>query len=197
MKQEERRSQTTRRILEATKELICEKGCHSITMKDIMDKSQLSKGAIFHYVKSKDEIFALVLQERLEETNQRFMDEVEVNEKTFAGPMRKIMHSLHILEAPNEVTNLVLIYLLGKENEPAVADVLQRFYERSVQYSRTWIVTGQEHGVIPKTLNADKTAEMFVLISIGLRVRSSFPAISAAFTSTDFSDLIVNQLQPE
>ncbi|MFC5451808.1 TetR/AcrR family transcriptional regulator [Paenibacillus aestuarii] len=197
MKQEERRFQTRNRLLEATKALIHEKGCHSITMKDIMEKSQLSKGAIFHYVKSKDEIFALVLQERLEETNQRFMAEVEVNEKTFAGPMHKIMLSLSSLEASNEVTNMVLVYLLGKENEPAVAEVLQRFYERSVQLSRTWIVTGQQHGVIPQSVNADKTAEMFVLISIGMRVRSSFPAISASFTSADFSDLIVNQLQPE
>ena len=66
MKQEERRKQTIRLLLDATKELIREKGGHSITMKDIMDQSGLSKGSIFHYVKSEDEIFVWVLQDRLE-----------------------------------------------------------------------------------------------------------------------------------
>ncbi|WP_244226785.1 TetR/AcrR family transcriptional regulator [Paenibacillus protaetiae] len=74
---EERREQTTRPLLDSIKELIREKGCHSITMKDIMEKSGLSKGVIFHYVKSKDEIFAWMLQERLEETNDHFMNAVE------------------------------------------------------------------------------------------------------------------------
>src|SRR5689334_22421219 len=40
MKQEERRQQTTRQLLEATKALIGEKGCHVITMKDIMERSE-------------------------------------------------------------------------------------------------------------------------------------------------------------
>lgn len=94
MKQEERRQQTIRLLLDTTKGLIQEKGCHSITLKDIMDKSGLSKGAIFHYVKSKDEIFVWVLQERLEETNERFMNEVEQGRQTFDEPMQKISESI-------------------------------------------------------------------------------------------------------
>lgn len=35
-----------------------------------------------HYVESKDEIFAWLLQKRLEKTNIRFMDEVKQGSKT-------------------------------------------------------------------------------------------------------------------
>lgn len=196
MKQEERRQQTTQLLLDSTKELIREKGCHSVTMKDIMDRSGLSKGAIFHYVKSKDEIFAWVLQERLEETNDQFMNVVENGEKAFDGPMQNIMDSLPALEDAQDVTNKVLMYLLGKEDQPRVAEVLKQYYERSVHLSKQWILTGQRHGVIPESVNTDKTAEMFVLLSLGLRVRSSIPFASAAFNAQDYSSFIVNILNP-
>lgn len=196
MKQEERRHQTTKLLLDTTKQLILEQGCQSITMKDIMDNSGLSKGAIFHYVKSKDEIFAWVMQERLEETNERFMKQVEQGPRTFDGPMQQLTESFRALEDPNDVTNKVLSYLLGKEDQPKVAEVLKQFYERSVYLSTEWIAAGQRHGVIPESVDVDKTAEMFVLISLGLRVRSSIPLLPASFNSHDYSTFVVSILKP-
>lgn len=195
MKQEERRQQTTKLLLDSTKELIREKGCHSITMKDIMEKSGLSKGAIFHYVNSKDEIFAWVLQERLEETNNQFMNEVDQDHPTFDNPMQKITESLSALEDGQDVTNKVLMYLLGKEDQPLVADVLKQYYERSVHVSKQWIMTGQEHGVIPESVDTDKTAEMFVLLSLGLRLRSSIPLAWNSFNIQDYSLFMRDMLQ--
>lgn len=195
MKQEERREQTIRQLLHATKELLQDRGCHSITMKDIMEKSELSKGAIFHYVKSKDEIFAWVLQERLEETNKHFMNQVEQAPKTFDGPMQVVSSNLAALEDAQDVTNKVLMYLLGKEDDPAVAEVLKNYYERSVYLSKQWIVSGQQHGVILESVDPDKTAEMFVLLSLGLRVRSSLPIKLTSGTAQDISSYIVNILK--
>jgi AcrR family transcriptional regulator len=145
MKQDERRQQTTQLLLETTKQLIREKGCDSLTMKDIMERSGLSKGAIFHYVKSKDEIYAWVLKERNERINLSFMGEVEHGAKELEGPLQKITDILYHLEDPQDVANKVLKYLLGKEDQPAVAEVLRQFYEQSVSFSKQWIVTGQQH----------------------------------------------------
>jgi AcrR family transcriptional regulator len=197
LKQKERRQHTTQLLLDTTKELIREKGCHFVTMKDIMEKSGLSKGAIFHYVKSKDEIFAWVLQERLEEINERFMNEVEQSEKTFDGPMQKIIDSLPMLEDAHNVMNKVLMYLLGKEDQPTIAEVIKQFYEQSVHFSKQWILTGQRHEVIPANVDADKTAELFVLLSLGLRVRSSLSFVPTAYNSQDFSLFIANILKSD
>jgi AcrR family transcriptional regulator len=195
LKQEERREQTTRQLLDATKELLQDKGCNAITMKDIMEKSALSKGAIFHYVKSKDEIFAWVLQEQLEELNEHFMKEVEKEPKTFDGPMQAISSNLARLEHEQDVTNKILMYLLGKEDDPAVAEVLKHFYERAVHFSKQWIMRGQQHGVIVESVDAGRTAEMFVLLSLGLRVRSSLPITSAICTAGDLSSYMIGILK--
>ena len=47
MKQEERREQTKRILLEATEELIREQGASRTTLNDIMKRSGLSKGLFF------------------------------------------------------------------------------------------------------------------------------------------------------
>ncbi|MDT3428894.1 AcrR family transcriptional regulator [Paenibacillus forsythiae] len=195
MKQEERREQTIRQLLDATKELLRDRGCHSITMKDIMEKSELSKGAIFHYVKSKDEIFAWVLQEQLEEINKHFMNEVMRVPQTFDGPMQVISSHLAALEDASDMTNKVLMYLLGKEDEPPLAEVLKKYYEQSVHFSREWIGSGQRHGVIPESVDPDKTAEMFVLLSLGLRVRSSLPINTTAVAARDLSAYMASILK--
>lgn len=194
MKQDERRMQTTRLLLETTKELIREKGCDSISLKDIMDRAGLSKGAIFHYVKSKDELFVWVLQERLEETNELFMNEVEQGRRTFDEPYQKIFESISAY-ANADMTNKVLMYLLGKEEQPVIAEALKQYYERSVLLSRQWIETGQKHGVISESVDAGKTAELFVLLTIGLRVRSTIPSVPAVFSAEEFSSLIINSLK--
>jgi AcrR family transcriptional regulator len=196
LRQEERKQQTIQLLLDSTKELILDKGCDSVTLKDIMEVSGLSKGAIFHHVKSKDEIFAWVLQERLKETNERFMNQVEQGGQSFDEPMQKITDSLSALENPQDVTNKVLMYLFGKEDQPVVAEVLQQYYEQSLQFSKQWISIGQQHGVIPQSVEADKTAEMFVLLSLGLRVRSSIPSVPVTFNSRDFSSFMVDILKP-
>jgi len=190
LKQEERRQQTIRRLMDTTKELIAEKGCHSITMQDIMIKSGLTKGAIFHYVKSKNEIFIWVLQERLEETNGSFMNEVEHGRRNFDDPMQEIKKSIVAYENPNDITNKVLLYLLGKEEDPMVAEALNHYYDRSVYLSKLWIETGQKHGVIPETVDAEKTGDMFTLMTLGLRIRSSIPQAKAVFKAQDLSEFI-------
>ncbi|WP_346728951.1 TetR/AcrR family transcriptional regulator [Lederbergia citrea] len=81
-------------------------------MKDIMERTGLSKGASFHYVKSKDELFVWVLQERLEETNELFMNEVEQGRRSFDEPYQKIFESISAY-VDADVTNNVLMYLLG------------------------------------------------------------------------------------
>ncbi|WP_245602145.1 TetR/AcrR family transcriptional regulator [Peribacillus kribbensis] len=44
-------------------------GCKNTTLQEIIKASGLSKGAIYHYVSSKDELFGLIFQNKLQEIN--------------------------------------------------------------------------------------------------------------------------------
>jgi AcrR family transcriptional regulator len=196
MKREQKREQTKKQILEATKEIIREKGCARTTLQDILDRTGLSKGAIFHYVKSKDELLSLVLREKLEETDRQFQAAAE-REVSFEGPMRAIADSMPQLEDAGNEGNRVLMYLLGNSDKPEVKEVLQQFYEQTVRLSRQWIDAGQRAGVIPADVDASKFAELFVLISLGIRMRSVMASGTFAFGGGDFAEWIADILRPK
>lgn len=198
MKQEERREQTKRILLEATEDLIREQGCSQTTLNDIMKRSGLSKGAIFHYVSSKDELFVHVLRAKLAEQNEQFMSEVnkQGDIKQFDGPMNTIANSMSRLESRDDVSNLIFMYLIGKSDQPEIADIVAGFYREATATSKQWIVTGQEAGVIPESIDAERTAELFELLSFGLRMRGLIGVNSHVFTTKDYADFIIDILRP-
>lgn len=198
MKQEERREQTKRILLESTEELIREKGCSLTTLNDIMKRSGMSKGAIFHYVSSKDELFVHVLKAKLAEQNEHFMSEVnkQGDIKEFDGPMNTIINSMSSLESRDDVSNLILMYLIGKSDQPEIADIVAGFYKEATATSKQWIVTGQEAGVITDTIDAERTAELFELLSFGLRMRGLIGVKGNVFSTKEYSDFITDILRP-
>ncbi|MDZ5010457.1 TetR family transcriptional regulator, partial [Clostridium perfringens] len=56
--------QTVAQILSASAKLFIENGYEKTTIQDIMDELKLSKGAIYHHFKSKEEILNAVLNKR-------------------------------------------------------------------------------------------------------------------------------------
>jgi hypothetical protein len=94
----------------------------------------------------------MVLRRHLEEVDERFQERVNAESKTFEGPFRAITQGLAQLEDPDEITNKMLLHLLGKSTQPAVAQALEAFYAHWVRLSREWIETGQRHGVIADTV---------------------------------------------
>ncbi|MFA1822820.1 TetR/AcrR family transcriptional regulator [Virgibacillus oceani] len=164
--------QTKTFLISATRELIMENGCSKLTFKRIMERTNLSKGAIYHHVKNKNQLLALVLLERNREINSRFFSEVDYNNPKLDGPLEEILANIPSLSDPDEVSNQIFFYLLSQIHDSEVAEVLQQLYEQSYGMSKTWIKEGQENYVISKGINADSTAELFTMLTYGLRVRS-------------------------
>ena len=61
----DRTSLTLKAVLETTERLAAEIGCQNTTLQEIIKRSGMSKGAIYHYVQSKDELFGLILEEHM------------------------------------------------------------------------------------------------------------------------------------
>lgn len=61
------------RILRAAAVCFCRRGFHRTTMQEICDKADLSKGGLYTYFKSKEEILAAVVEESFTASLQRAM----------------------------------------------------------------------------------------------------------------------------
>lgn len=159
-------------LLSTTEKLILEKGCQQTTLQDIIKHSGLSKGAIYHYVKSKDELFGLLLQKRIESINHQFYQTIEQGNHDLERPLAAISEGFRYLHDPQDVTNLIFTYLLSKKEDPVIGAILSAAYEKSIQTSVEWITRGQQGGVIPASLDARKTAILFTIYTYGIRVHT-------------------------
>lgn len=158
------------KILITTEEIILEKGCRKTTLRDIIERSGLSKGAIYHYVESKDELFGLILQSKIEKMNEEFHQAVANSlRETASKPFGVVSENFDSRQNKKDAANLIFVYLLSQENEK-VTNILNQVYRYSKETGIRWIKMGQENGVIPKEINAEKMAVMFMTFSYGLRV---------------------------
>ncbi|NBJ82040.1 TetR/AcrR family transcriptional regulator [bacterium 1XD42-94] len=92
MRQEEKSLLSRNKILEASGALFAEKGFDATTMQDIMARSGLSKGAIYHHFKSKEEIMQ-VLGDKMFFANNPFD---EIRKRTELDGLQKIRELLKL-----------------------------------------------------------------------------------------------------
>lgn len=196
MRQEDRSKRTKGLIVTMTESLVREKGCKKVTMNEIMGRTGLSKGAIYHYVKSKNELLALVLKKSIEDIDTGFFKQIEEGNIDFKQPFQEITQSLTSLQNPENPVNQIFVYLLGQSHEPAIQDIVNEFYIHSIELFKRWIRSGQKSNVIPLSVDADKAAELFFLIASGMRLRGFIPNNSYAFNTDDFTALMTSILQP-
>lgn len=160
-------------ILDTAEQLIREKGCRQTTLQDIIERSGLSKGAIYHYVSGKDELFGLILESKVELMNAQFIKVVsQAAAREAEGPIRFASQSMSTQTEDQIVSNSIFIYLLGQIDNPKVATVMQKLYRYAVQTATQWIETGQRAGAIPQAIQAEKMAAMFMVFTYGLRVQN-------------------------
>jgi AcrR family transcriptional regulator len=161
-------------ILDTAEALIRDKGCRQTTLQDIIRQSGLSKGAIYHYVSSKDELLGLVMKSRIEQLNGRFTDAVNATDaKGLHNPLQLIAEGMVRNTSHEDVTNKIFLYLLSQMDNPAVADTMREVYDFTLHTCMKWIEAGQQHGLIPADADRARISDMLVTFMYGMRVQNT------------------------
>lgn len=160
-------------LLTVTEQTILELGCNKATLQEIMNRTGLSKGAIYHYVKSKDELFSLILEARMQSVNEKFHAAVnQAKPGGLIGPLQVITEGIiPQITDEKDVSNIIFVYLLSRRDDPRIQEILQRNHQYSLELAVKWIQIGQQYHVIPEHLDAHTVASSFLLYVYGLRVQ--------------------------
>lgn len=170
MKQEEKSMLSREKILNAAGEVFAQKGFDAATMQDITEKSGLSKGAIYHHFKSKEEIMQ-ALGDRMFFENNPFE---EVSKRTDLNGLQKIRELLKINQADNGRTqmNVQAIPILKDPHILAAALEANRKFLTPLWFEL--LEEGKRDGSI-QTEYARELSELLPLINFWL-MPSIFPA---------------------
>ncbi|MFC4586290.1 TetR/AcrR family transcriptional regulator [Sphaerisporangium corydalis] len=184
-----------RRLLAEATRLFAEKGFESTSVQEIVAAAGVTKGAMYHYFGSKDdllrEIYARVLRMQIERL-VRFADA--------PGPIPDRVHAAAVDVIVTTVDNLDdskiffrSMHQLAPENQKAVRAERRRYHERF----RDLLVEGQRAGVFRDDVPADLVVDFFFgsVHHLGTWYHTD-GRLSGTEVGRHFADLLLASLRP-
>jgi AcrR family transcriptional regulator len=121
-------------ILKAARKLFFEKGFKSVTVDSIAKKAELSKGAVYLYFKSKDEIYSQILLNEIDEFQKKISDLFMDNER--ASDMLFKLSSIYVdfFLKDRELFRILMTFMLHA-NHSNLPEDLQKHIIKSMNRS--------------------------------------------------------------
>ncbi|WP_129595761.1 TetR/AcrR family transcriptional regulator [Anaerophilus nitritogenes] len=152
--------ETMNLILDVSTKLFLEKGYENTTMGDIVaDLGGLTRGAIYHHFKNKEEILEAVMTRMFSENNLLAKIEQEKNVTGLQKIKKLIMYSL----TSTEQQQLYTFSLSLMKNTRLLARQLEEAVTELAPLIEKWIIEGYEDGSI-QAENSKETAETIAIL---------------------------------
>ena len=142
----EKSEQKKKYILETARKVFVEKGYKNVTMKDIVEACDISRGGLYLYFNSTAEIFREVLHMESEEADDVFSD--SIREDATATEILALFLKEQKKELLSKKDNLAIAtyeYYFG-EDVPKKDNILKRQFDSAVKIIEKLIETGVENG---------------------------------------------------
>ena len=163
--------ETVERILDTTQRLFLEKGYEQTTIQDITDNlGGLTKGAIYHHFKSKEEIIDAV-SDRMFFSNNPFE---AVRERKDLNGLQKLREAIRLNQSDQERTNLTIQSIPVCKNPRLLMEMINSNRKILTPYYQELLEEGNRDGSI-HTEYAKEIAELMPLLTSLWMLPSVFP----------------------
>ena len=163
--------ETVERILDTAQRLFLEKGYEQTTIQDITDNLEgLTKGAIYHHFKSKEEIIDAV-SDRMFYSNNPFE---AVRERKDLNGLQKLREAIRLNQSDQERTNLTIQSIPVCKNPRLLMEMINSNRKILTPYYQELLEEGNRDGSI-HTEYAKEIAELMPLLTSLWMLPSVFP----------------------
>ena len=186
---------TKQRILKVTRTLYSSHGCTATTLDDIITASGITKGAFYHYFKSKHSLCESVIDELIHD----FQELTESIDKDLEpiDQLRQIIHKLSVLNSSGEWVNCRLMLRLSvdsHEGMPKIQRKVKDFWNWYTGFYEDLIKKCQETGQLTGEVDANTQAILLMSAMTGAIVLGK--STSSTSTSAELADIIIHALRP-
>ncbi|MGW4132022.1 TetR/AcrR family transcriptional regulator [Amycolatopsis japonica] len=185
-----------RRLLSHATKLFAKKGFDRTSVQEIVEAAGVTKGAMYHYFGSKDdllyEIYARVLRSQTEQLEKVASSEAPLRERLRSAASDVIVSTIDNLD--DNTIFMQSMHQLSVEKQKAVRAERRKYHERF----RTLIEEGQESGEFRGDKPADVIVDFFFgsVHHLGSWYRRG-GVLSARQIGDHFADLLLAALRPE
>lgn len=164
--------ETVARILEVARRLFMEKGYDNTTIQDIVDQlGGLSKGAVYHHFKSKEEIMDAVCDQMFYDNNPF----EAVRQRTDLNALEKLREAIRLNQADESLVDMTIQAIPITRNPRLMAEMVESNRRVLTPYYLELLEEGNRDGSI-HTEYAREIAELLPLLTSLWLLPSVFPA---------------------
>jgi AcrR family transcriptional regulator len=190
---EEYKRNKKKEILASALRCFARKGFQAASIDDIVAESGISKGAIYNYFKSKDDIYITLMMEQTEEANDRLLKEIEALDS--AGARLSYLFDRYSRSRPDKDKKdyIVVHYeftLHSSRNEEISRVLKQRGNQFFINLILKIVEEGKESGEFAAETDSRLIANMFWVVVDGTNIQrilfEDFPSEKVFLTFKQF-----------
>ncbi|MDL2301195.1 TetR/AcrR family transcriptional regulator [Lachnospiraceae bacterium OttesenSCG-928-D06] len=191
----EKSAQKRRYILEKARQVFVEKGFKRVTMKDIVEICEISRGGLYLYFNGTDEIFLEVLKLESEEADDVFSDNITEDATAADILMLFLMEQKkELLRKENTLTQA--IYEFYFENDlPKRDNILKRQFDSAVKIIQKLIEAGVDNDEF-YCEDCEGTSRNIMFVLEGLKISAQTIGVTESMVDRELS-YILNSLGME
>ena len=165
-------------IVETARKVFMDKGFKKVTMKDIVEACDISRGGLYLYFENTSQIFAEVLKLESEETDDVFSKNIDENATAvdilllFFKEQKK-----EILKRKDTLTQAIYEYYFENYNLPKKDNVLKKQFDSAVKVIEKLIEIGVENDEIVCD-DYEGTARNIMYVLEGLKISAQTTGIT-------------------
>ncbi len=181
----EKSLQKRKYILETARRVFMEKGYKRVTMKDIVEACDISRGGLYLYFNSTAEIFLEVLKLESEEADDVFSDSI-TEDATAADILTLFLkeQKKELLRKKDTLTQATYEFYF-ENNLPKKDNILKKQFDSAVKIIQKLIEAGVENGEF-YCVDSEGTARNIMFVLEGLKINAQTIGITADIVDREF-----------
>ncbi len=179
----EKSKQKKQYILDNARRVFANKGFKNVTMKDIVDACDISRGGLYLYFQNTDEIFAEILRQDADEADDVFTR--QLTEDASASDILELFlkeQKKELLRRKDNISTAIFEYFLGNR-VPRKENLMHRQFEGGVRAIAKLIEIGTENGEFVCS-DPTGTAYNIMFVLSGMRINSRTIGLNEAMVDS-------------
>ena len=180
-------------IVETARKVFMEKGYKNVTMKDIVDACEISRGGLYLYFENTAELFEAVLKMEAEERDDVFSDNV-TEETTVTDILLMFLkeQKKELLRRKNNLTVAAYEFYFANSKNKAIRDEYPRGrFEQAVETLAALLEEGVESGEFYE-VDVHAMARNIMFLIEGMKVSSQTMGITEEMVDKEFAYIVQN-----
>jgi AcrR family transcriptional regulator len=169
---EEHRERQKLKILEAAKLAFTKKGFEPVTMKDIVEESGFSRGGVYSYFSSTEEVFTEIIEQGHLTQIQSLLKHIENNRSMWKAIDDYLVElEENLVKVPESIVPAQFEYFLTSWRNDERKEYLQVRYDRAISTMKTLIEKGKRTGEFKPKQAIEVIAKYFITVCDGLMLQ--------------------------